>query len=221
MCRSSLSWRGFCSCRWPYNGTCLHFYGCSGGPGSRDYSSCGRHRSECLCCCAATIQDRLLIGGGGSCGDRVNSRVSTWPLCMSCIHCNSCCRCWLITWSLDWKSGYVILQYFRLRFGYFFILNLWLWINSIFFFNNNKEESKKERHDDKTSTNGCFKINPTVVILGYLTPLTSSININKTFITTSTKAFKAPGFAWRVLHHTLDTTLPLTQITSKPPRLHI
>ena len=75
-----------------------------------------------------------------------------------------------------------------------------------------KKRSKKERHDDKTSTNGRFKINPIVVILGYLTPLTSSINI-KTFITTSKKAFKAPGFAWRVLHHPLDTALPLTQIT--------
>ena len=31
MCRSSLSWRGFCSCRRPYNGGCIHFYDCSGG----------------------------------------------------------------------------------------------------------------------------------------------------------------------------------------------
>ena len=82
------------------------------------------------------------------------------------------------------------------------------------------KETKKERHDDKTSTNDRFKTNPIVVILGYLTRLTSSINI-KTFITTWQKAFKAPGFAWRVLHHPLDTTLPLTQITPKPPRLHI
>ena len=39
------------------------------------------------------VQDRLFIGGGGSCGDRVNSRVSTWPMCMSCLHCTSCCSC--------------------------------------------------------------------------------------------------------------------------------
>ena len=38
--------------------------------------------------------------------------------------------------------------------------------------NTNKE---KERHKDEASTNGRFKTNPTVVILGYLTPLTSSI----------------------------------------------
>ena len=38
-----------------------------------------------------------------------------------------------------------------------------------------KKKEKKERHKDETSTNGRFKTNPTVVILGYLTPLTSSI----------------------------------------------
>ena len=52
---------------------------------------------------------------------------------------------------------------------------------------------------------------PHCVFFGHLTPLTSSINI-RTFITTSKKTFRAPGFAWRVLHHPLDTTLPLTQI---------
>jgi hypothetical protein len=40
---------------------------------------------------------------------------------------------------------------------------------------NTKKKKKKERHKDETSTNGRFKTNPTVVILGYLTPLTSSI----------------------------------------------
>ena len=38
-----------------------------------------------------------------------------------------------------------------------------------------QKKKKKERHKDETSTNGRFKTNPTVVILGYLTPLTSSI----------------------------------------------
>ena len=38
-----------------------------------------------------------------------------------------------------------------------------------------KKKDKKERHDDKTSTNGRFKTNPVVVILGYLTPLAKSI----------------------------------------------
>ena len=38
-----------------------------------------------------------------------------------------------------------------------------------------RKKKKKERHKDETSTNGRFKTNPTVVILGYLTPLTSSI----------------------------------------------
>jgi hypothetical protein len=56
------------------------------------------------------------------------------------------------------------------------------------------KKKKKERHKDETSTNGRFKTNPTVVILGYLTPLTSSKNI-KTFITMSKKTFRAPGFA--------------------------
>ena len=61
--------------------------------GSRDCPSCGQCRSDCSCCCAAIVEDRLLIGGGGSCGDRVNSRDSTWPLCVICLHCNSCCSC--------------------------------------------------------------------------------------------------------------------------------
>ena len=49
-----------------------------------------------------------------------------------------------------------------------------------------KRKAKKGRHDDKTSTHGRFEKRPTVVIWAYLTPLTSSINI-ETFITMSKK----------------------------------
>ena len=38
---------------------------------------------------------------------------------------------------------------------------------------------------------------------------------------TSEKTFRAPGFAWRVLHHPSDTTLPLTQIIREPLELGI
>ena len=60
-----------------------------------------------------------------------------------------------------------------------------------------EKREKKERHDDKTSTNGRFTKSPTVVILGHLTPLISTINI-KTFMNTPVNAFRAPGFAWPV-----------------------
>ena len=61
--------------------------------GSRDCPFGDRCRADCTCCCAAMVRDQLLIGGGGSCGDRVNSRDSAWPPCISCLHCNSCCEC--------------------------------------------------------------------------------------------------------------------------------
>jgi hypothetical protein len=61
--------------------------------GSRNCPSCGQSRSDCSCCCAAIMGDRLLMGGGGSCGDRVNSRDSAWPICITCLHCDSCCSC--------------------------------------------------------------------------------------------------------------------------------
>ena len=41
--------------------------------------------------------------------------------------------------------------------------------------NKDRRKKEEERHDDKTPTNGRFETNPTVVVLGYSTPLTSSI----------------------------------------------
>ena len=55
---------------------------------------------------------------------------------------------------------------------------------------NKKKNGSTPKHPQMVAS----KTSPTVVILGYLTALTSSINI-KIFITMSEKTFRAPGFA--------------------------